>query len=140
MTLQTKTDLDTTIDTNLADNTTALITPALHRAVEKNIADGIWELVSTPIDDTDSPFSVVLDTTQVLLADSTSGNITVNLPAVASNANKRLYVKNIGTGNTVTLDGNASEEIDLATTKALTTLQSVLIHCDGSDWWILADA
>jgi hypothetical protein len=65
------------------------------------------------IDNTDSPYSP--DDEEVIIADSSAGNITISLPAIASNQSKVYSVKNIGTG-TVTLDGNASETIDGATT------------------------
>lgn len=74
-----------------------------------------------------------------ILVNATSANRTVTLPAAASNA-KRLYkVKKIdASGNTVTIDGNASETIDGATTKVLSTqYQSIEIHCDGTSWWIV---
>jgi hypothetical protein len=140
MTLQTKTALESTVSTNLADNTTKAITPALHRAVENNIIDGVWLRVSTAIDDTDSPYTVSVLTTQILYADPTSGAITVNLPAVASSTGAILTVKNIGTTNAVTLDGNSSETIDGATTKALSSQYDVVtIHCDGSAWHIIGN-
>ncbi len=40
--------------------------------------------------------------------------------------------------NTVTVDGNASETIDGATTAVLTTQwESITIHCNGTAWFIL---
>jgi hypothetical protein len=140
MTLQSYTNLSTTITTNLADNTTGGISASDHRTVENNLLDGIWKRVSSAIDNTDSPYTVNLSNTQILLADPTSGAITVNLPAVTSSTGAILTVKNIGTTNAVTLDGNASETIDGATTKALSTQYDVVtVFCDGTEWHIIAN-
>lgn len=69
-----------------------------------------------------------------------AGAITITLPA-ASGATGRVYViKKISAGgNNVTIDPNASETIDGATTRVLTTqYESVLIQCDGTSWYILS--
>lgn len=69
-----------------------------------------------------------------------SGAITISLPA-ASGATGRVYViKKISAAlNNVTIDPNASETIDGATTRVLTTqYESVLIQCDGTSWYILS--
>ncbi|MBN4066007.1 hypothetical protein JYT51_01585 [Candidatus Amoebophilus asiaticus] len=52
-----------------------------------------------------------------ILGDASSGNITITLPA-SSGITGRIYVikKTDSSGNTVTLDGNASETIDGSTT------------------------
>lgn len=74
-----------------------------------------------------------------LFVDASGGAVTVNLPAVASNSGRVLNVKKVdSSGNAVTLDGNASETIDGATTLAISTqYQSYTVHCDGSAWWII---
>ena len=74
-----------------------------------------------------------------LFVDASGGAVTVNLPAVASNSGRVLNVKKVdSSGNAVTLDGNASETIDGATTLAIATqYQSYTVHCDGSAWWII---
>jgi hypothetical protein len=87
------------------------------------------------IDDTDSPYTAGVETN--IIADTTSGNITINLPAVANNAKKQYTIKNVGTGS-VTLDPNASETIDGSTTLIINTqYDAVKILCDGIDWWIM---
>lgn len=74
--------------------------------------------------------------------DATAGAITVNLPAVSSNTGLRVCVKKTDAStNVVTLDGNASETIDGATTKALSTqYKAYEILCDGATWHIVAAA
>lgn len=75
----------------------------------------------------------------VILADATSAAITITLPAAASSAGRVLYIKKIdASANAVTIDGNASETIDDALTKANTTQYlSYTIVCDGAEWWIV---
>lgn len=75
-----------------------------------------------------------------LLCDATSGNITVTLPAAASNSGRIYVIKKIdASANTVTIDGNASETIDGATTVVLSAqYASKMIQCDGSNWFILS--
>jgi hypothetical protein len=75
----------------------------------------------------------------VILANANSAAITVNLPA-ASGKTGRIYTikKTDASANTVTVDGNAAETIDGATTKVLTTQYEVVrIVCDGTNWHII---
>lgn len=66
-----------------------------------------------------------------------NGTFTVTLPAASTCAGRIYNVKNVGTG-TITVDGNASETIDGATTYALSTqYQTLTLQCDGSNWFIL---
>lgn len=136
MATQSKTDLETTLSTNLANNTTAAITPTLHRAVITNVIDSLFGYAHTDIINTDSPYTLDIDATTVLLADPTSGAITVNLPAVASSSQRWVLVMNVGTTNALTLDGNASETINGATTFVMSTQYDwALLYCDGSAWY-----
>jgi hypothetical protein len=77
------------------------------------------------------------DRDHLLLCDATSAAFTVTLPAVASNSGLVLVVKKIdASGNAVTLDGNASETIDGATTLALTAQWNrALIQSNGTAWF-----
>lgn len=72
-----------------------------------------------------------------ILCNATSGAITVNLPAASGMAGRILAVKKIDvSANTVTIDGNASETIDGATTKVISTQwASFMIQCDGTAWF-----
>ncbi len=75
----------------------------------------------------------------VILCNATSGAITVTLPD-ASNNNRRIYniKKTDSSGNSITIDGNASETIDGILTKSLDVqYESLTIICDGSNWYIL---
>ena len=78
-------------------------------------------------------------TDYTLLCDATSGAITANLPAAASNAGRIYLVKKVdASANAVTLDGDGAETIDGAATYALTVQwQSVTVQCNGTGWFIL---
>lgn len=69
-----------------------------------------------------------------------SGVYSVTLPAAASSTNRVLIFKRTNASNNVTIDGNASENIDGATTKVLSAnYDSIMIVCDGADWHIIAN-
>lgn len=84
--------------------------------------------------------TTTLDTTHyTVLADATSGNITINLPTAAS-ASGRVYVikKTDSSANTVTIDGSGAETIDGATTNVISTQYvSITIQSNGTFWSIL---
>lgn len=83
--------------------------------------------------------SFTADTSKSLyLCNAASGAITATLPAAATSAGLTLRFKKTDNVNNVVLDGNASETIDGATTKTLSTqYQSCTIYCDGSNWHVL---
>jgi len=92
-----------------------------------------WDLADITTDTT-------LDNTyQVLLCDCTSGDITLTLPAAADNVGLMYHVKKTdSSANIVTVDGNASETIDGATTQTITSqYDSIKIISDGTNWGIL---
>jgi len=64
------------------------------------------------IDDTDSPYSAT-SLNRWLGCDTSSGAITINLPAVASNSGVEFLISKISSdGNTVTIDPNGAELIN----------------------------
>lgn len=65
-----------------------------------------------------------------------NGTFNVFLPAAASHSGRIYAVRNIGAG-TVTIDPNASENIDGAATKALAAGDKALIQCDGTQWFTI---
>lgn len=76
---------------------------------------------------------------EVVLGDATGGAFSLTLPPVAVAKGKKYHIKKTdASGNAVTVDGDGSETIDGATTKALSSqYASVTIVCDGTVWWIL---
>lgn len=72
------------------------------------------------------------------IIDCTSGSFTVTLPASSGRTGRILIIKNSGAG-TITVDGNASETIDGATTYSLATqYATVQIVSDGTNWKIIS--
>lgn len=80
--------------------------------------------------------TLTLDATHHSVVCNKATAMTVNLPAVASNAGREYIISNKGAG-VVTIDANASELIDNATTKTLNQWQSYMLHCDGAIWKIV---
>ena len=114
-------------------------TSDLHVSTKKYVDDVITATTTvTSIDDTDSPYTALL-TDDTILADATSGVITVNLPAASGNSGKTYNIKKTdASANAITIDGNASETIDGATTATISTqYQSLTVQCDGSNWHII---
>lgn len=70
---------------------------------------------------------------------ATGGAFTVTLPAASGNTGLTYVIKKTDSSfNAVTIDGNASETIDGATTTTLNTqYEAVTIACDGTNWQIL---
>lgn len=95
------------------------------------IGRGLTLQVNTVTTDT------TLDGTYYLVLVNSASNRTITLPAAVSHSGREYRIKNINTG-IVTIDGNASETIDGATTYALSSqYASVDIICDGSNWHIV---
>lgn len=78
--------------------------------------------------------------TDLVLCDATGGAFTVTLPSAVKSAGRRIIFKKIDvSANAITLDGDASETIDGATTNASLASQydTITLACDGTEWWIL---
>lgn len=91
----------------------------------------------TALTSASSPYTV-LSTDQVLIADPTSGSITINLPAVASSSGRIIEVlrPEVASSNNVILDGNSSETINGATTYTLYRHSGpIILYCNGSAWY-----
>lgn len=89
--------------------------------------------VFTSIDDTDSPYAVTNQS--IILADATSGNITINLPTATIGNKQVIKFKHTGTANNVVITPNGAETIDGGANITLTTLQYATIISDGVTWW-----
>ena len=119
---------------------TSVITPTLTNAGTAVVAatrlraDGFGTALSSKSAD-----YTAVATDSTLLVDATAAARTITLPA-ASGATGRIYVvkKTDAGGNSVTVDANASETIDGATTYVLATqYKFVAIQCDGSNWHVI---
>lgn len=85
--------------------------------------------------------TTTLDVTHhTVLVDATSGAVTINLPS-ATSSNRRVYVvKKIDASvNAVTIDGNASENIDGTTTKTISIQYAgYVIQSNGTQYFVTA--
>lgn len=75
---------------------------------------------------------------EVILADTSGGDITVTLPPAADFNRYTLHVKKMTAANMLTIDGNGSETIDGSTTAVLVTQYDCLtLVSDGTEWYII---
>jgi hypothetical protein len=126
-----------TLDTGTANGNVVVLDATGLPAVDGSQLTGIQPgvMTYTSIATGDSPVTGALATHYS--ADTSGGTITINLPALAGgNAGKEIRVKLKTAGNTLTIDGNASETIDGSTTYTLTVQnQAVTLVSDGSSNW-----
>lgn len=75
----------------------------------------------------------------VLLVDASGGAVTLTLPPAATSQERILFVKKIdASGNSVIIDGDASDTIDGAATKSFSTqYEAYTIVCNGTAWYIV---
>lgn len=76
----------------------------------------------------------------VVLADATSGAVTVTLPSAVGIMGRRYTIKRTSVaGSDVTVSTNGLEQLDLAATSRTLTgsNQFITVVSDGSDWWII---
>jgi hypothetical protein len=79
-----------------------------------------------------------LTTDYFIACDASGGSFTITLLAASGNTGMRLLIKKTdSSGNTVTIDGNASETIDGSTTQVINTqYECYELICSGSNWYI----
>lgn len=65
--------------------------------------------------------------------------VTATLPAVSGNANKIAIIALYNNGNTLTIEGNASETIDNELNITRTANGATMLFCDGDEWFKLMD-
>lgn len=94
---------------------------------------------STAVVSKTANYTAVAGTDNVILCSASGGAFTITLPAVASNSGIQFTIKKTdSTASVVTIDGNASETIDGALTKALANqYDSFTIVCSGTAWSII---
>ena len=119
----------------IEDQTSGTNNYAIYTNAGRNRFGGAMEQQITTISST-----TTLDATHcTVLVDASSAAITVNLPAASGRVGRIYNIKRIDNSvNTVTIDGNASETIDGATTQTLITQWSTMtIQSNGTGWYIL---
>lgn len=95
----------------------------------------------TSIDDGDSPYTVDGNTEHIIVADGTSGVVTINLPDPSTVTGKKFIFKAVDVSSTVKLSRNGSEEIDgsAADYTFATAQDAVTIVSDGTNWHKLSE-
>jgi hypothetical protein len=86
---------------------------------------------------TTSATYTITDANSILLCDTASNAITVNLPTAIGRQGKIYKIKCINAANNVTIDGNGTQTIDGNLTFILTFLDALTIVSDNSNWFIL---
>ena len=115
------------------------IVDAVNALIDQTVqSSGPLSLNVKTITNAGSPYTVIA-TDQFLLADTSSGNVTFNLPAIATSDGRDLIaMKSTLDNNNVVLDANASETINGSTTKTIQGQYSGLhIRCDASVGWLI---
>jgi hypothetical protein len=75
---------------------------------------------------------------ELIICNSTDGNVTVNLPNATESKGKKYYFKKTATSHVVTIDGGAYN-IDGATATTINQLYgSKTIISDGAQWYIIS--
>ena len=88
---------------------------------------------------TSSTYTAGANGETIILANAASNAITISLPSAASSTNDSFFIKKIdSSSNAITIDGDASEQIDGEITKIISIqYTSIQIVCDGSNWFII---
>ena len=73
----------------------------------------------------------------LLAVDTTSGAITINLPALSGILGRTYTIKKIAGSNDITVDPSGSETIDGDTTKAITATYSAMHIIAGPTEWLI---
>lgn len=112
--------------------------------LETSTGVAVWKVITGP---TGAVFSTATKTgaytatinDHLILCDAVGGSFIITLPAAAVVTGLILHIKKIdSSGNTVTIDADASETIDKGLTAILTAqFEVVSIQSDGTEWWII---
>ena len=89
------------------------------------------------IDDTNSPYTITGH--NFYKADTTAGNITINLKPAGENKDRVITFQKISSSNTLTIDGNGAETVGGSATQILNNNKETLkIQSNGTNWIILS--
>lgn len=109
-------------------------------------ADADWQVICDQsghrnvdhIDNTDSPLTIT-DDHRIILGDTSTASITINLPPIAGSRGRELTIRKIGSANTLTIDADGAETIDGAATYVLNNnKESVTIIGNSTEWFAIA--
>jgi hypothetical protein len=118
------------------------------RSNGETITAAFFNDIKTEIESLGGTFSITTKTgdytatanENAIFVDATSGPVTITLPAISGNDGRRYWIKKIDvSANAVTIDGDASETIDGATTYTLSNQYDwVSIIVNGTEWSIVS--
>ncbi len=106
--------------------------------VAKEALAGSGRFTVKNLTNSDSPYTA-LSTEHLYTCDTSSGNITINLPAVSGlNGHQYMFIKT-SSASTLVVDPNAAETINTSAIQSRTSVHSSFtIIGDGTTWWIIA--
>lgn len=110
----------------------------LYLRADSSKANGVDWLALKSVSKTGNYTATIDD--DYIYCDDTSASFTITLYAASGNSGRMLRIikTNATLANSVTIDGNASETINGATTTTINTQYEMLtIVCDGSNWFIV---
>lgn len=82
-----------------------------------------------------------VDTDDVMVVDTTGGNVTADLPTAVGRKGKRFGFIKIAAANNLVIDPNGAETVDGAATKTFSNqYQRVYIISDGANWFVESDS
>lgn len=111
---------------------------AVHNALEILLTElqAEWDrdIAVTPILTVDS---TIASYQNLILTDTTSGNVNLTFPAAADVTGKRFTVKQTAGANTTVVAGSGGELIDGAATLNVALLAAKTLASDGTNWWVI---
>lgn len=113
------------------------IVDAVNALIDQTVqSGGPLNLGVKTLTNADTPYTVIASD-QLLKVDTSSGVVTINLPAKADSDSRQLTVKKITLDdNAVTIDGNSTDTIDGAATQVIHgQYEGLTIRCDASTGW-----
>ena len=121
------------VDGSAVDNDYAKFTSdGLEGRTYNEVLDDLFGIVE--IVNTDSPYAAV--DKKIIIADASSGAVTVELPAISGIAGRRYYIKCIDDTNTMTVDGDG-ETIDGFATKTLNKNDCMVVVATSVEYSII---
>lgn len=124
------------------------ILPQAQEPKERDLVNGLFNFMNEAKNTTDwllrpniatkTASYTLNDTDYSILVDSTSDNVTINLPTATALLGRIVVVKRIdGSGNEAIVDADGTETIDGSLTQSLTQWDSLILQSDSSNWYKL---
>ena len=119
----------------LAVNKNGALSSSLH--VSASAFRGLAERVTFPIKTTTTDYTVTIYDYTVL-ANTSTGNVKLTLPAASAASGKVFNLKKIDSLNSMIITSSAGSTIDSLSSKTVTTNnESITVHSNGTYWFII---